>query len=230
MSIRRTRGRGFTLMELLVVLGIMALLMGLLLPALSRVRAQASSVACMSNLRQVGTLLLIYSNQNRGWVYPVGERDPFTGAPQTFGTNVPRDDRWPTYVFDPRVWNPPTLICPSDIDPAEEHTYVLNMHLAVKGVRFGGMGLGALKSPETVVAGEKRTTVPDYYMERGPAGSDNSEFNRVVEPFRHGVRLGSNYLYLDLHVSTTPPDEALEGIDPWAGGLPPGELDPDPGA
>ena len=54
----------------------------------------------------------------------------------------------------------------------------------------GGMGLGHLKSSETVVAGEKRTTVPDYYMERGPLGSNNSEFVRVVEPYRHGLRFG----------------------------------------
>ena len=100
----------------------------------------------------------------------------------------------------------------------------------MRGVRFGGAGLGSLKSSETVVAGEKRSTVPDYYMERGPMGSNNSEFVRVVEPYRHGIRMGSNYLYLDLHVTTTPPDEALEGIDPWAGGLAPEELDPDPGA
>lgn len=230
MIIGRHHRPGFTLIELLVVLGIIGLLLALLMPALARVRAQAESVTCMSNLRQVGTLLQIYSNQNRGWVYPVGDRDPITGAPKTFGTNVPREERWPTYVFDPKVWNPPILTCPSDLDPEEEHTYVLNMHLAVRGVRFGGAGLGGLKSPETVVAGEKRTTVPDYYMERGPFGSDNSEFNRVVEPYRHGMKLGSNYLYLDLHVSTTPPDKALEGIDPWAGGLAPEELDPEPDA
>ena len=42
-----------------------------------------------------------------------------------------------------------------------------------------------------------------------------SEFNRVVEQYRHGVRLGSNYLYHDGHVGTLLPREALTGIDPW---------------
>ena len=71
------------------------------------------------------------------------------------------------------------------------------------------------------VAGEKYSDERDYYMQ-------HADFGRVVDPYRHGTHLRSNYLYLDLHVSTTPPDEALEGIDPWAGGLPPEELDPDP--
>jgi prepilin-type processing-associated H-X9-DG protein len=69
---------------------------------------------------------------------------------------------------------------------------------------------------EVIVAGEKVTTERDYYMEAGPQWADqNSEFNRVVEKFRHGPRRGSNYLYHDGHVGTLLPREALTGIDPW---------------
>ena len=45
--------------------------------------------------------------------------------------------------------------------------------------------------------------------------SNVSEFDRVVEKYRHGVRLGSNYLYHDGHVDTKLPREALTGIDLW---------------
>ena len=68
--------------------------------------------------------------------------------------------------------------------------------------------------PEVVVMGEKVTGEPDYYMER-------DEFDRVVEPWRHGRNLGSNYLYMDMHVSTNPPGEAKSGTDPWDPPLPP---------
>jgi prepilin-type N-terminal cleavage/methylation domain-containing protein/prepilin-type processing-associated H-X9-DG protein len=62
--------RAFTLVELLVVIGVIAILISLLLPALSRARAAGWSVQCLSNLRQVGNYMQLYAAEFNGNLLP----------------------------------------------------------------------------------------------------------------------------------------------------------------
>ena len=72
--------RGFTLVELLVVIGIIAVLISILLPSLSAARQAAVSVQCLSNLRQLSSACMLYVNDNKGYCLPAAADEYWTGA------------------------------------------------------------------------------------------------------------------------------------------------------
>jgi type II secretory pathway pseudopilin PulG len=121
---RSRSSRGFTILELLVSIGIMMMLMGILLPALERVRHQAYIDKCASNLRQIGQAMAIYSGENRG-AYPRTryvadaplQKGTGAASPDPFGPGGPgpNDETAPAFLLLVAERLPPELFdCPYD--------------------------------------------------------------------------------------------------------------------
>jgi prepilin-type N-terminal cleavage/methylation domain-containing protein/prepilin-type processing-associated H-X9-DG protein len=107
-----TRGpRGFTLVELLTVLGLIALVLSLLLPVVGKVQAAANSARCLSNLRQMGTAWTMYTLESRGRLIDYAWYSSDANG-QAWG------QYWPG-VLDAADVRGQVLLCPVASEPSE---------------------------------------------------------------------------------------------------------------
>ncbi|HET6252340.1 MAG TPA: type II secretion system protein [Tepidisphaeraceae bacterium] len=171
-----TTRRAFTLVELMVVIGIVAVLLGILLPMLGRAREHAQTAACMSNLRQLGDANLAYAMANDDAVVPMDYRDMTVGASAN-GFAVA--ESWATilvagkyvpYPVDSKTSPPdaPSVFrCPTG---SSDYTAFSNITSGLPTTRTDGFGsTGAMTISKTLMAGRA------VYVWYGINGSSNSE-------------------------------------------------------
>ena len=119
---RRFDVRAFTLVELLVVVGIIAVLLAILLPAVSRAREQGRQIVCANNERQIATVIFMHVNDNQGKLPIIV--NPFPPAPAWEGIcmvspgwlDYESGVLWP-YIAPDTATREAVFNCPSDPDP-----------------------------------------------------------------------------------------------------------------
>ncbi|MBV9865901.1 MAG: DUF1559 domain-containing protein [Abitibacteriaceae bacterium] len=219
-AFRRRVGRGFTLIEILVVIAILSLLAAILFPVFSRARESARRTSCASNLKQLGMAFMQYTQDS-------DERLPLATDGGNGGSKVPGGwvyfDTWPysgTQHFDvtrgnvyPYVKNPQVYICPSDTygsDSGDSYAYNACMTASTLSQPHNGKNLAVF--PDTSIW----MLLSEESM--GCCDSTDDGFEYPGNTFSSRHLGGSNIAFLDGHVKFFRQDKIVTEAYQYGGG------------
>jgi prepilin-type N-terminal cleavage/methylation domain-containing protein/prepilin-type processing-associated H-X9-DG protein len=199
------RRRGFTLMELLVLIAIIAILAAILCPVFAQARESGRATACLSNLRQLGTGLIMYLDDADGVLPCFASNGSRSRANPVAPLGATRANRWWNQL-EPYTRNPPgLLVCLSDAGraPASQENGVGRNPLVprsyVANRAFEALLLAVIERPPEIIAvTEKGDRYSDSWFE--PPG-DLFPQAPGVEPVLaiHRHHDGLNVMFLDGH-------------------------------
>jgi prepilin-type N-terminal cleavage/methylation domain-containing protein/prepilin-type processing-associated H-X9-DG protein len=203
---QRRRG-GFTLIELLVVIAIIAILAGLLFPAMSNALEKGRRTACRNNLKQIGLAMMVFAGDHEGW-FPLNQETQWTGSPYSSQPQgyPPLGGQWPLTgvvkemhdsdaLRDLRLW-----VCPSDRGEGPNN----NRKVAVAGLidEFNSYGnasymyVAGLNDRMSISSPSAAVVLLDESYERERGDKTPGQMPEIADIDNHGASF-RNVLYFD---------------------------------
>jgi prepilin-type N-terminal cleavage/methylation domain-containing protein len=177
----QSRARAFTLVELLVVIGIIAVLVAILLPSLNKARQAAESVQCLSNLKQLYLATMFYANDMQGYfpACPYGQYQ--YPVPRMLG----RASQGYSWIKDPKIWS-----CPSDVTDGK------NVYPGGYADQFLPAANISYAYNQTCGMLDNQASAPaNYFQGYRPSKSKTSAYDPIFFDVESGYNSSNNYTY-----------------------------------